>query len=155
MARQSNTNINTIGRSKITTPSLELNSDNGSVLISIARGEEIEFGWTFNWITGTTVLGTSPIMTIVEGNNAGSGIPTSPQDGGVRTDIVMTYTAGTDPQRYVAEIPRTLTDSWTNGPTPGVPVYGFFGIEVTDGEQLWKPVKGLVEIIYSATYTAP
>jgi len=47
-----------------------------------------------------------------------------------------------------------LIDSWTTQPTPNNPTYGWIGIEVRDSgvgsaQQIWKPFRGLVEVLFS------
>ena len=160
MARQSNTNINTIGRSKITTPSIEVNQDDGSLLLSLVHGEEINYDFIYSWLTSTDTTGVSSTMVIVEGNNTGNpGTPPSVTlDGGKVISLPMAYQADTSPQSWRVKLPADLSSSattaltdWTTQPNPGRPVYAFFGVEVADGNQILKPVRGLIEIVYSPT----
>ena len=44
--------------------------------------------------------------------------------------------------------------AWSPAPEPNRPVYGFFGLEVRDSgsgetQQIWKPLRGLIEVRYS------
>jgi len=54
------------------------------------------------------------------------------------------------------QFPATLTDTWTVKASANLAVYGFFELRVTDTDntifvKTWKPLRGLVEILYSPT----
>ena len=63
--------------------------------------------------------------------------------------------------RYNSSIPHPVagnaanTRSWTQQPTPGNAVYGFIGLEIREAvttgqvQQIWRPMRGQVEILYS------
>jgi len=50
---------------------------------------------------------------------------------------------------------KELISDWTVKPTPGVPVYGFFELRVTepagDFPKTWKPIRGLIQFGFSPT----
>ena len=50
--------------------------------------------------------------------------------------------------------PETLLNNFTTMPTPEAPTYAWIGLEIQDTgtgneKQVWKPLRGLVEILYS------
>lgn len=57
------------------------------------------------------------------------------------------------------QFPKTLGSTWGQVPTVTTPVYGFFELRVTEPvdnifRRTWKPVRGMVEILFSPTYSA-
>ena len=51
---------------------------------------------------------------------------------------------------------KELSDDWAQSPIINVPMYGFFELRVTEPAnniitQTWKPVRGLIEILFSPT----
>jgi len=58
------------------------------------------------------------------------------------------------------QFPSTIAATWTQSPNVDVPVYGFFELRVTEPTnpifvQTWKPVRGLVEVLFSPTDLVP
>ena len=58
------------------------------------------------------------------------------------------------------QFPKTLAADWNIAPMVDYPVYGFFELRVTEPNNsifihTWKPVKGLVEILFSPTDITP
>ena len=58
------------------------------------------------------------------------------------------------------QFPMTLGSTWTISPMVDFPVYGFFELRVTEPNNsifvhTWKPVKGLVELLFSPTDIVP
>jgi len=58
------------------------------------------------------------------------------------------------------QFPSTLGSTWVVSPVVDFPVYGFFELRVTEPNNsifihTWKPVKGLVEILFSPTDIVP
>ena len=54
------------------------------------------------------------------------------------------------------QFPKTLASTWVISPMVDNPVYGFFELRVTEPNNsifihTWKPVKGLVEVLFSPT----
>lgn len=61
--------------------------------------------------------------------------------------------------RVYVQFPKSLGTTWSQQATVTSPVYGFFEMRVTENASIvyprtWKPVRGLVEIMYSPTYSA-
>ena len=57
------------------------------------------------------------------------------------------------------QFPKTLGSTWNVVPTVSAPVYGFFELRVTEPQdnifrRTWKPIRGMVEILFSPTYSA-
>jgi hypothetical protein len=67
--------------------------------------------------------------------------------------------AETTLSKVYLQFPKTLGATWTQLPTVSTPVYGFFELRVTEPQdnifrRTWKPVRGMVEILFSPTYSA-
>jgi hypothetical protein len=61
--------------------------------------------------------------------------------------------------RVYVQFPKALGSTYAQQATVTSPVYGFFELRVTENASIvyprtWKPVRGLVEILYSPTYSA-
>lgn len=58
------------------------------------------------------------------------------------------------------QFPKTLSLNWSIRPTVTTPVYGFFGLRVTEPydsifQRTWKPLRGIVQILFSPTELVP
>ena len=58
------------------------------------------------------------------------------------------------------QFPATLGSGWVISPMVDYPVYGFFELRVTEPNNsifvhTWKPVRGLVELLFSPTDITP
>lgn len=143
-----------MARSRITSASQDLISDNGAVLASIVDGEQIQMEVTLNWLTNLT--GYQIKVTVIEALNTGDGkIPTAVQPSGVIYQLPILDATVTD-NTFKIVFPENLIDSWETEPSPDKPVYGYIELEVKDTgvgnlQQIWKPIRGLVEILYSPT----
>ena len=145
-----------MARSKITSASKDMISDDGSVLVSVIHGEQTRLNLQINWVTNLT--GFTILAKIIEGNNIqGSG--TKPTAAAVSTPQITTLTVidttVTD-NLFDLVIPETLIDNWDTYPEVDKPVYGLIGLELRDtgvgtAQQVWKPLRGLVEVLYSPT----
>ena len=56
------------------------------------------------------------------------------------------------------QFPKTLGNNWSLQASISSPVYGFFELRVTEPQdnifvRTWKPVRGMVEILFSPTYS--
>ena len=83
------------------------------------------------------------------------------------TDRVSATTPDLDPLWQVflpntmyVQFPSTLGATWTKQPTVEYPVYGFFELRVTEPasafyRRTWKPIRGLVELLFSPTDIVP
>lgn len=145
-----------MARSKINSRSKDLIDDNGSVLVSVVEGEQIHMNITLNWIT--SLSGYTLTAKIVEADSSNldydnDELPTSEQAGGQVTTLEIIDSDVTD-NNFQIVIPENLVDAWVTQPSPQKPAYGWIGLEVRDGgtgkyAQVWKPMRGLVEVLYS------
>jgi hypothetical protein len=142
-----------MARSKIASTSKDVITDDGSVLISVAKGEQLHIDIQFNWLTNLT--GYTITAKVIEGVNVSGAVPTAIKVGGVTTDLVVIDPVVTD-NMIILVIPQTLVSSYAPQPTPTASVFAFVDLEIADAgigpaQQIWKPMRGLVEISYSPT----
>ena len=144
-----------MARSKITSKSKDLITDDGAILVSVVHGEQTRMNITVGWITNLT--GYTITAKVVEGANAQSSgvVPTQPQTSGT---IITLDIIDSDPSDNTFDIviPETLIDTWATTPEPDKAIYGFIGLEIRDAgtgnsQQIWKPMRGLIEVRYSPT----
>jgi len=142
-------------RSKITSSSKDLITDDGAILASVIHGEQTRLDMVVGWLTNLS--GYTITAKVVEGNNVqGSGAkPDAPQAGGAIITLPIIDATPTDNQFDIV-IPQTLIATWSTTPEPDKPIYGFIGLEIQDtasgnNQQIWKPMRGLVEVLYSPT----
>jgi len=144
-----------MARSKINSRSKDLIKDNGSVLISVVEGEQLHMDITLNWLT--SLSGYTLTAKIIEADMAGAldedGYPVDVKTAGVITSLDIIDAVATD-NTFKIVVPESLVDSWTTQPSPNAPSYGWVGLEVRDvgvgsAQQIWKPFRGLVEVLYS------
>jgi hypothetical protein len=142
-------------RSNITSASKDLIYDDGSVLVSVIKGEQTRLNITVGWITNLS--GYTITAKIIEADNVqGSGqIPSTAASSPTVTTLTVIDSTPTD-NIIELVIPQTLIDSWDTYPVPDKPVYGFIGLEIKDtgvgtAQQIWKPMRGVVEVRYSPT----
>jgi hypothetical protein len=145
---------NVKGRGRLTTPSQFITKDNGSVFISVVDGEQLHFEFVVNWMTNLT--GATITAKIVEAVNDGAGTqPTAALVGGQVTDLLVLDEDTTD-NEFKIIIPANLVENYAVQPGVDKPVFGFIGLEIadageTDTQQIWKPLRGMVEVLYSPT----
>jgi hypothetical protein len=143
-----------MARSKITSASKDLIKDNGSVLVSIIQGEQLQLELTLNWLINLTGYEISAVIT--EALNDGKGnVPLDVLTSGVVTTLPLLNPVTTD-NKITLVIPKDLSDEWAVQPTPDRPSYGFIDVVIKDTglgneQQIWKPFRGLVEVRYSPT----
>ena len=142
-------------RSKITSGSKDLITDDGAVLVSVVEGEQTRLDMVVGWLTNLS--GYTITAKVVEAANIqGSGEkPTDPQPAGAVITLPIIDDDATDNQFDIV-IPSTIIDTWTTTPEPDQPIYGFIGLEIADtgtgnAQQIWKPMRGLLEVRYSPT----
>lgn len=145
-----------MARSRINSRSKDLITDDGSVLVSVVEGEQIHVDITLNWITNLS--GYTITVKVVEADSSNldynnGELPTEEQVGGQITTLELIDDDITD-NTFKIVIPENLIDSWVTQPLPEKPAYGWIGMEVRDGgtgkqAQVWKPMRGLVEVLYS------
>lgn len=193
-----------MARSRLVDPKLDLISDEGAVLWSFIRGEQLEFPITLNFVEDVTAGYIYEAAVVEALNTPGQSSP--PKD--IRPDVAATqlyvrvptnrgnwdaqqaynreelvvyngkfykllsgvaYTNSTPPDlssawqettvdKVYLQFPKTLAGDWDVKPAVGVPVYGFFELRVTEPQdsiyrRTWKPVRGLVEILFSPTWS--
>ena len=144
-----------MARSKINSRSKDLIKDNGAVLVSVVEGEQIRLDITLGWLT--SLVGYTVVAKIVEADMAGTldtdGYPVDIKAGGIVTTLPLIDDVTTD-NTFKIVIPDDLIALWTTQPSPNSPAYGWIGLEVADSglgnlQQIWKPFRGLVEVVYS------
>ena len=144
-----------MARSRINSRSKDLIKDNGAVLVSVVHGEQIHMDITLNWLT--SLSGYTLTAKVVEADMSGAtdddGYPVDVKSGGVVTTLPIIDATTTD-NAFKIVIPDDLISSWTTAPTPTKPSYGWLGLEVMDSgtgdsQQIWKPFRGLIEVLYS------
>ena len=193
-----------MARSRLVDPKLDLINDEGAVIWSFIKGEQLEFPVTLNFVEDVTA-GYTYEASVVEGLNELGQLtaPTKINPSGAtdilgirvpvyrgswdaaqaynREEIVkwgtkyykllagVALTDSTPPDtstnwletslsKVYLQFPKTLASDWTVQPDIGTPVYGFFELRVTEPpdaiyRRTWKPVRGLVEVQYSPTYS--
>ena len=144
-----------MARSKINSRSKDLMSDNGAVLVSVVEGEQIQMDITLGWITNLSdhTITAKIVEADMSTNLDDDSYPQTVKSGGVVTTLDIIDATPTD-NTFKIVIPEDLIDSWTTQPTPNNPTYGWIGIEVRDSgvgsaQQIWKPFRGLVEVLFS------
>jgi len=142
-------------RSKITSQSKDIISDDGSVLVSLVEGEQTRLEVTLNWLTNLS--GYTILSKVVEADNVqGSGtIPATASSTPTVTSLTIIDSTPTD-NKFEIVLPSDLIDNWDTYPIPDKPVFGFIDLEVADtgvgtNQQIWKPLRGVVEVRYSPT----
>jgi len=77
---------------------------------------------------------------------------------GTAPDVSSDWTEIEGARIYV-QFPKELGTDWALEPTVGNPVYGFFELRVTETfgtyPRTWKPVRGMVELLFSPTHIVP
>jgi len=142
-----------MARSKITSRSNDVITDDGAVLLSLIHGEQHRMGVTLGWLNNLT--GYTITAKVVEASNVqgSDNLPTDVQPAGDVQTLTIIDTTVTD-NTFEIVFPSTLIDAWGTTPEPDQPVYGFIGLEVSDAgagtsQLIWKPIRGLVEVRYS------
>lgn len=142
-------------RSKITGQSKDLITDDGSIIASIVHGEQTRLHITAAWLTNLS--GYTITAKVVEGDNVqDSGvIPPTARSTPVVTTLPILDTVVTD-NEFDIVIPQDLIDNWDTFPAPDKPIYGFIDLEIADSgvgsaQQIWKPLRGIVQVRYSPT----
>ena len=142
-------------RSKITSKSQDLITDDGSIIASIVHGEQTRINITASWLTNLS--GYTITAKVVEGDNVqDSGIiPGTARETPVVTTLPILDTTPTD-NIFDIVIPQDLINTWDTFPAPDKPIYGFIDLEIADtgtgnNQQIWKPMRGLIEVRYSPT----
>jgi hypothetical protein len=158
-----------MARSGISSTSNDIFDDNGATMISVVRGEQLQIVIQIGWVTNLN--GYNVHARLVEGINAGGGRPTGVKPGGITR--LLTKLNGfirdvdDSDNTFKMVIPYDLCSGMSPQPVPDQPVYMYLDLEVGEPGtgpdanplgssaapdlQVWKPVRGLVEISYSPT----
>ena len=159
-----------MARSKISSPTRDIITDDGSVLLSVVQGEQPHLEFTIGWLTNMTNFNVH--ARLIEGSNDWEGTkPTSVKTGGVKLllskDNGFIRGVNDGDNKFTVVIPYNVSAGMLPQPTPNKPVYMFIDLEIgepgtgsdmdpigevaTPDKQIWKPVRGLVEVVYSPT----
>lgn len=161
-----------MARAKISAATNSLTDDNGAVLISVAKGEQLHLEITLSWLINLT--GYNIHANIVEAVNDGEGTrPISVKTGGTRRLLTSAngYIRDVDDgdNKFKLVIPYDLNSGAVPQPTPEAPIYFYIDLEVGEpgtgdsapigdaapaAAQIWKPIRGLIELMYSPTEDA-
>jgi hypothetical protein len=153
MARIKNTSTGSnMGRDRISSPSKDLMKAAGTALFSIVKGEQLHVTLTAAWMTNLSSA--NIVAKVVEGNNDGTGAVPTEQASSPVIRVLPLLDADVNDNEFKIVFPEDLIDTWSTQPGPDKPVYGFIGLEIDDGgignaKQVWKPLRGLVEVLYS------
>lgn len=142
-------------RSPIRAKTTDVITDDGSVLVSVAQGEQIHLTFTLGWLTDLT--GYTLTAKVVEGANQAGDLEEVPFQEESSTKVVTTLPiidADESDNTFKVVITDDFADAWDVQPTPDDPVYGFFALSVADtgsgdNQQIFVPVRGLIEVRYN------
>jgi len=151
-----------MARKRINSKSKDLLNGPGTVLMSVIDGEQIRMSITAGWLTNLS--GYTITCKIVEADTSNINhfaadkddrLPIMPQAGGQVVDVSIIDLDVND-NAFEIVLPENITDGFTTMPLPEQPAYGWIGVEIADAgvganQQIWKPFRGLVEILYSPT----
>ena len=144
-----------MARNRIRNTSLQLNTDDGTGLYSIIRGEQLVDRYTVNWATDISTWEIEVVAlsaTPTDTTNPQSTL--EPTDGASPITLPTTIETGTN--RFTLTIPETLGSELATQPSVDEKVYYFFGVKIQDGSdatktQVWKPFRGVIEVLYTVT----
>lgn len=142
-------------RTPIRAKTTDVITDDGSVIVSVCKGEQIHLTFTLQWLSDLT--GYTITAKVAEGANEAGDLEVPPTEEDPNTPAVTTLTIIDDTvsdNTFKVVIPDDLCDTWAVQPTPDDPVYGFFALQVADtgsgdAQQIFVPVRGLVEVRYN------
>lgn len=127
-----------------------------STILTVVHGEQIRVHFNVGWIADLS--GYTITARIVEGLNDGLGtVPTAEDlESLVTTSLPVINISGSE---FDVVFPASMLTGWTFLPKPDKPSYGYFDISIADTgiaeyQQIFKPVQGLVQIMYSPLETA-
>lgn len=140
--------------SLITKPTITVNTDNGTIKMSVPQGDQFTIPLTFRWVTNLVDF-TITAKCVEADNIPGQGqiIPELEASSAVITTLpVLIPNPATNRANLV--IPKTLSLDWGVGPAPADPVYGFFSVEIADAgtgnaQTILTPPRGVIEIFYN------
>lgn len=144
-----------MSRSLIRSSGKDLITDDGAVIISLAKGEQIQIGFTLSWMSDLT--GSTITAKVVEGNNIafdGTEIPLTEESATKEITTLTVIDDDVSDNEFIVVFPEDLIDDWDVQPTPDDPVYGFVAISIADSgvginQQIRVPVRGVIEAVYN------
>ena len=147
-----------VGRANIRGKDKDVITDDGAVIISIAQGEQRHIQVQPAWITSLT--GYTISAQAVEAANASGDtitVPLAEADNPTITPLVIIDDDPSD-NLFKVVLPASLADNYAVQPTPDDPVYAFFAYSLADtgsgnGQQIFVPVRGVIEIRYNPLET--
>lgn len=141
-------------RSAIRNKATDVITDDGSVLVSVVKGEQLHLTFTLNWLSNLT--GYTITAKVAEGANESGDLEEAPlqEDATLSVTTLAILDDDVSDNTFKVVIPDDLCDTWAVQPTPDDPVYGFFALQVADtgvgdNQQIFVPVRGLVEVRYN------
>jgi hypothetical protein len=151
-----------MARKRINSKSKDIMKGPGTVLLSVIDGEQVRIKLTAGWLT--TLVGHTITCKIVEADSSAldhfavdkdDRLPLVPQSSGQLVSCTIIDSDVND-NEFEVVIPENITDNFVTMPLPEKPSYGWIGVEIADtgvgaNQQIWKPFRGLVEILYSPT----
>lgn len=141
-------------RSPIRDKSIDVITDDGSILLSVADGEQIHINITLGWLTdltGYTLTAVAAEALNITGDLVEAPLFEADTPQIVTLDIIDANVAD---NTFKVVIPKNLTDLWDTAPTPNDPAYAYFALKVADtgvgnAQQIFVPVRGLIEVRYN------
>jgi hypothetical protein len=148
-----------MARSPIREKTIDLISDDGSILVSVAEGEQVHVNVTLGWLTNLT--GYTITAKVVEANNVLGDLDTPPTEEEA-TPVVTSLTIIDDTvsdNQFKIVIPSDLSSTWATRAAPDDPTYGYLALSVADtgvgsAQQVFVPLRGLVEVRYNPVETS-
>lgn len=141
-------------RSPIRDKKKDVITDDGSVIISVAEGEQRQFTVVCGWLTDLT--GYTITAKVVEALNFVGDGTEPPIDEAVTPQVVTLPIIDADvgDNTFMFVLPTDLTDGWDTDPKPDDPTYGYIAVQVADtgigdNQQIFVPIRGLVEVRYN------
>ena len=144
-----------MARNRIRNTSLQLNTDDGSGLYSVIRGEQLIDQYTIGWATDISSWEVEVIALAAAPTDADNPQATlEPVDGATPISLPTTIEQGTN--KFSLTIPETLGSELATQPTVDTKAYYFFGLKIQDGSdatktQVWKPFRGVIEVLFTVT----
>lgn len=141
-------------RSPIRNKDKDVITDDGSVIISVAEGEQRQFTVVCGWLTDLTDY--TITAKVVEGLNLSGDLTEVPFQVAETPQVVTLpiIDADASDNTFVFVLLSDLTTGWDTDPTPDDPTYGFLAVQIADtgigdNQQIFVPIRGLVEVRYN------
>lgn len=145
-------------RSNIRDKTKDALTDDGAVIYSIAKGEQIALTITIEWLSDLSDW--TITAKVVEALNVAGDGDTPPLEEDTSVVVTDLPILDADPNDNVFKVVLTkdMSDNWSVQPSPDDPTYGFIAIQmadsgVGDAQQVLVPIRGLVEVRYNPVET--